>query len=99
VLGYKPEDASSKPDGVKLALGFTQSLTEMSTGNNKKIMFLGSKVRLVRGADNPTAILSRLSRQYGILNISQLYRSPRPVKGIYFKALGYKLEGRGFETR
>jgi hypothetical protein len=29
----------------------------MTTGNiNKKIMFVGSKVRLVRGADNLTAI-------------------------------------------
>jgi hypothetical protein len=28
----------------------------MSTGNVKKKMFLGSKVRLVRGADNFTAI-------------------------------------------
>jgi hypothetical protein len=34
-----------------LGMGFTQPLTEMSTGNIKKIMFLGSKVRLVRGAD------------------------------------------------
>jgi hypothetical protein len=34
-------------------------------------MFLGSKVRLVRGADNLTAILSRLYRKCGILNISQ----------------------------
>jgi hypothetical protein len=31
-------------------------LTEMSTGNIKIIMFLGSKVRLVRKADNLTAI-------------------------------------------
>jgi hypothetical protein len=38
------------------SLGFTQPLTEMSTGNIKEIMFLGSKVRLVRGADNLTAI-------------------------------------------
>jgi hypothetical protein len=37
------------------ALGFTQPLTEMSTRNDK-IMFLGSKVRLVRRADNLTAI-------------------------------------------
>jgi hypothetical protein len=29
---------------------------EMSTGNIKKIMFLGSKVQPVRGADNLTAI-------------------------------------------
>jgi hypothetical protein len=28
----------------------------MNTGNIKKKMFLGSKVRLVRGADNLTAI-------------------------------------------
>jgi hypothetical protein len=28
----------------------------MSTGNIKKIIFLGSKARLVRGADNITAI-------------------------------------------
>jgi hypothetical protein len=28
----------------------------MSTGNIKKKMFLGSKVRVVRGADNLTAI-------------------------------------------
>jgi hypothetical protein len=34
----------------------TQSLTEMSTANIKKIMFLASKVRLVREADNLTAI-------------------------------------------
>jgi hypothetical protein len=34
-----------------LIVGFTQLLTEMSTGNKKKIMFLGSKVRPVCGAD------------------------------------------------
>jgi hypothetical protein len=34
------------------ALGFTQPLTGMSTKNIKIIMFLGSKVRLVRRADN-----------------------------------------------
>jgi hypothetical protein len=37
-------------------LGFTQPLTEMSTRNIKIMMFLGSKVRPVRGADNLTAI-------------------------------------------
>jgi hypothetical protein len=37
-------------------MGFTQPLTEMSTGNIKKKMFVGRKVRLVRGADNLTAI-------------------------------------------
>jgi hypothetical protein len=35
-------------------LGFTQPLTEMST-RSRKIMFLGSRARSVRRADNPTA--------------------------------------------
>jgi hypothetical protein len=39
-----------------LALGFIQTLTEMSTRNIKIIMFLGSKVQWVRRADNLTAI-------------------------------------------
>jgi hypothetical protein len=38
------------------ALGFTQPLTEMSTRNIKIIMFLESKVRRVRRADNLNAI-------------------------------------------
>jgi hypothetical protein len=37
------------------ALGFTQLLTEMST-RGRKIMFLGSRARPVRRADNLTAI-------------------------------------------
>jgi hypothetical protein len=37
-------------------LEFTQPLTEMSTRNIKIIMFMGSKVRRVRRADNRTAI-------------------------------------------
>jgi hypothetical protein len=46
---------------------------------HKKIMFLGSKVRSLRGADN---LMSRLSGHCGILNISQAYRPSRPVTGI-----------------
>jgi hypothetical protein len=39
-----------------MALGFTQPLTEMCTRNIKIIMFLGSKARLVRKAENLTAV-------------------------------------------
>jgi hypothetical protein len=35
-------------------------------------MFLGSKVRLVRGADNLIAVYEPISRQCGILNITTL---------------------------
>jgi hypothetical protein len=52
-LCYKP-----KGRGFEFfkTLGFTQPLTEMSTGNIIIIMFLGSKVRQVRRADNLTII-------------------------------------------
>jgi hypothetical protein len=42
-------------------------------------MFLGSKVRPVRRANNLTAIYEPISRQCGILKISQPYRPGRPV--------------------
>jgi hypothetical protein len=45
-------------------------------------MFLRSKVRQVRRAHNLTAICEPLSRQCETVNISQLYRPPRPVTGI-----------------
>jgi hypothetical protein len=65
--------------------GFIQPLTEMSTRSIKIIMFLESKVRRVCG---------RLSRQCGILNISQPYRSPRPIMGralLFFKIIYNKI--------
>jgi hypothetical protein len=43
-----------------LALGFAQLLTEISTRNIKIIMFLGSKVRRVRGADNLATICQQI---------------------------------------
>jgi hypothetical protein len=45
------------PQAKRTTHGFsTQPLTEMSTRSIKIIMFLGSKVRRVRKADNLTAI-------------------------------------------
>jgi hypothetical protein len=54
-------------------------------------MFLGCKVRPVRGADNLTPSMSRLSRQCGILNISQPHRLPQPVTGIALLSLLYRI--------
>jgi hypothetical protein len=62
--------------------------------HEETIMFPGSKVRPVRGADNLTALMCRLSRQCGIPNISQPYRPLQPVKGIallYFLYSNYHI--------
>jgi hypothetical protein len=66
-----------------LGPGVTQPLTEMSARNRKE-MSLGSRARAARKARLTTSplSLSLLSRQCGILNISQPYRPPRSVIGI-----------------
>jgi hypothetical protein len=67
------------PSSNTMALGFTQPVTEMNTRNHP-IVKCGWHVRLT---PLPPSV-SRLSRQYGILNISQPYRPPWPVTAIAF---------------
>jgi hypothetical protein len=45
-------------------------------------MFLGSKARSVCKADNHAAICKPIVKTLWILNISQPYSPPRPVRGI-----------------
>jgi hypothetical protein len=82
------KNAGSSPDEViesfqfnissgNIAMGWTRSVTEMSTRN-----LSGGKAEPVSKTDKLTATVSRLSRQCGIFNISQPYRPPRPVTGI-----------------
>jgi hypothetical protein len=62
LLGYAADDVNVLGDNIDTiclsfwALEFTQHVTKMSTRNRKIIMFLGSKVRLVRRDDTLATI-------------------------------------------
>jgi hypothetical protein len=61
-----------------IALGSTQSLTELSTRNLPR----GKNVAGAKGLTTTEQSLSRFSTKCGILDVSQINRPPMPVKRI-----------------
>jgi hypothetical protein len=80
--GFEPDEIN---EFISIYLVFPATLgpgVYSAPNRSRKIMFLESKARPVRRADNLTAIFERITRQCGILNISQPYRPPWPVTRI-----------------
>jgi hypothetical protein len=95
-LCYKPEGRGFEPDKVNdfllislilpvtLGPGICSFSRRLEYQGPKYQMFLGSRACQVREADRTLNSVRRLSKKYGILSISQPYRTPRPVTEVDF---------------
>jgi hypothetical protein len=77
---FKPEGRGFETrDPAALVPGVYSASNRNEYQKHKNNNVLGSKIRRVCRAENVSPSVSRLSRQCGILKISQPYRPPRPV--------------------